>query len=119
MRRVSGVKQRLQAQFECTMSAAPQPQIESSVDKMNAPTAKSQTPPAHVGMFQLLNGVFVVGAVSCLARLGIPDLAEPGPKSADELASQIGADRRALDRLLRATAPLAVHAEGTAGTFWK
>src|SRR2546428_1686191 len=117
MRRVSGVKQRLQAQFECTMSAAPQPQIESSVDKMNAPTAKAQTPPAHVGMFQLLNGVLVVGAVSCVAWLGIPDLVEHGPKPADELATAIGADPRALYRLMRATACVGVLSEGPDGKF--
>ncbi len=77
-----------------------------------ATTAKTQTPPAHVGMFQLLNGVFVVGAVSCLARLGVPDLVENGPKSADELATAIGADPRALYRLMRATASVGVLSEG-------
>jgi hypothetical protein len=84
---------------------------------MNATTAKTQTPPAHAGMFQLLNGVFVVGALSCLARLGIPDLVEHGPKSADELASQIGADPRALYRLMRATACVGVLSEGADGKF--
>ena len=87
---------------------------------MNATTAtsaKGQTPPAHVGMFQLLNGVFVVGALSCLARLGIPDLVEHGPKSADELAAQVGADPRALYRLMRATACVGVLSEGADGKF--
>lgn len=84
---------------------------------MNATTAKGQTPPAHVGMFQLLNGVFVVGAVSCLAQLDIPDLVEHGPKSAEELAAQIGADARALYRLMRATACVGVLAEGADGKF--
>jgi O-methyltransferase domain/Dimerisation domain len=87
---------------------------------MNATTAtsaKGQTPPAHVGMFQLLNGVFIVGALSCLARLGIPDLVEHGPKSADELAAQVGADPRALYRLLRATACVGVLSEGADGKF--
>src|SRR2546425_5217391 len=82
-----------------------------------ATTAKTQTPPAHVGMFQLLNGVFVVGAVSCLAQLGVPDLVEHGPKSADELAAQIGADPRALYRLMRATACVGVLSEGPDGKF--
>src|SRR6266852_4115121 len=84
---------------------------------MNATTAKTQTPPAHVGMFQLLNGVFIVGALSCLARLGVPDLLEHGPKSADELATRIGADPRALYRLMRATACVGVLSEGPEGTF--
>jgi hypothetical protein len=87
---------------------------------MNATTAmpaKGQTPPAHVGMFQLLNGAFVAGALACLARLGIPDLVEHGPKSADEIASQIGVDARALYRLMRATACVGVLSEGADGKF--
>ena len=82
-----------------------------------ATTAKGQTPPAHAGMFQLLNGVFVAGALACLARLGIPDLVEHGPKSADEIASQIGVDARALYRLMRATACVGVLSEGADGKF--
>src|SRR6202007_2620469 len=84
---------------------------------MNATTAKTQTPPAHVGMFQLLNGVFITGVLSCLARLGIPDLVEQGPKSADQLATTIGADPRALYRLMRATASVGVLSEGPDGKF--
>src|SRR5437660_11808367 len=77
--------------------------------------AKGRTPPAHVGMFQLLNGVYITGAISCLARLGVPDLVEHGPKSADELAAAIGADPRALYRLMRATASVGVLSEGADG----
>jgi O-methyltransferase domain len=82
-----------------------------------ATTAKGQTPPAHVGMFQLLNGVYVTGAISCLARLGVPDLVEHGAKSAEELAAAIGADPRALYRLMRATASVGVLSEGPDGKF--
>src|SRR5260370_11905006 len=82
-----------------------------------ATTGKTQTPPAHVGMVQLLNGVFVTGAIACLARLGVPDLVEHGPKSADELATQIGADPRGLYRLMRATASVGVLSEGPDGKF--
>src|SRR5260370_406788 len=87
------------------------------MDATTATTAKGQTPPAHAGMFQLLNGVFVAGALACLARLGIPDLVEHGPKSADELATAIGADPRALYRLMRATACVGVLSEGPDGKF--
>jgi len=82
-----------------------------------ATTTKGQTPPAHVGMFQLLNGVFITGTIACLARLSIPDLVEHGPKSADELATEIGADPRSLYRLLRASAAVGVLAEGPDGKF--
>lgn len=68
-------------------------------------------------MFQLLSGVYVVGALSCLARLGIPDLVEHGPKSAEELAAQVGADPQALYRLMRATACVGVLSEGPDGKF--
>jgi len=76
-----------------------------------------QAPPAHVGILQLLNGAHVAGAVSCLAQLGIPDLVEAGPKSAEELASQIGANAPALYRLMRATASVGVLSEGPDGKF--
>src|SRR5437867_8364247 len=84
---------------------------------MNATTAKGQTPPAHVGMFQLLNGVYITGAISCLARLGVPDLVEHGPKSAYELATAVGADPRALYLLMRVTASVGVLFEGPDGKF--
>src|ERR1700679_1096880 len=80
-------------------------------------TAERQTPPAHVGILQILNGAHVAGAVSCLAQLGIPDLIEAGPKSAEELASQIKADPQALYRLMRATASVGVLSEGPDGKF--
>jgi O-methyltransferase domain/Dimerisation domain len=76
-----------------------------------------QRPPAHVGIMQLLNGSYIAGAVSCLARLRIPDLVEAGPRSAEELANQIGADPQALYRLMRATASVGVLAEGPDGKF--
>src|SRR5271170_8319831 len=76
-----------------------------------------QNPPAHVGMLQLLNGAHVAGAVSCLAQLGIPDLLEAGPQSAEELAKQVGAQPEPLYRLMRATASVGVLAEGPDGKF--
>jgi hypothetical protein len=79
--------------------------------------AQPQTPPAHVGMLQLLIGPHVAGAVSCLAQLGIPDLVEAAPKSADDLATQIGANPQALYRLMRATASVGVLSETPDGKF--
>lgn len=79
--------------------------------------AERQTPPAHIGILLLLNGAHVAGAVSCLAQLGIPDLVEAGPESAQELANEIGADPQALYRLMRATASVGVLSEGSDGKF--
>jgi hypothetical protein len=80
-------------------------------------TAQPQTAPAHVGILGIMNGGHVAGAIACLAQLGIPDLVEGASKSADELASQIGADPQALYRLMRATASVGVLAEGPDGKF--
>jgi hypothetical protein len=77
----------------------------------------TQGPPPHVGMLQILVGAQVAGAVSCLAQLGIPDLLESGPKSAEELAKEIGAQSQALYRMMRATACVGVLAEGPDGKF--
>ena len=79
-------------------------------------TAQPHTPP-HVGLLQMMNGAHVAGAISCLAQLGIPDLVDSAPKSAEELANQIGADPQALYRLMRATASVGVLAEGPDGAF--
>lgn len=79
--------------------------------------AHPQTPPAHAGILQIMNGGYVAGAIACLAQLGIPDLMDGAPKSAKELASQVGADPQALYRLLRATACVGVLAEGPDGKF--
>jgi copper chaperone CopZ len=80
-------------------------------------TEARQAPPAHVGILQILNGAHVAGAVSCLAQMGIPDLIDTAAKSAEELASQIGADSSALYRLMRATACVGVLSEGPDGKF--
>lgn len=77
----------------------------------------NQAPPPHVGILQILNGAHVAGAVSCLAQLGIPDLLESGPKSAEELAGRTGTQPDALYRLMRATACVGVLAEGPDGKF--
>jgi hypothetical protein len=68
-------------------------------------------------MMQILNGAAVTGAVACLAKLGIPDLVEAGPKSAEELAGRIGVNPQTLYRLMRATASVGVLSEGPDGRF--
>ena len=80
-------------------------------------TAQPQSAPPLGAIFQILNGAHVAGAVSCLAQLGIPDLVEDAPKSADELACQIAANPQALYRLMRAIACVGVLSEGPDGKF--
>jgi len=76
-----------------------------------------QTVPPFVSMLQMLHGLHFSTCLSCLAQLGIPDLVETGPKSADELAAQVGVQPQALYRLMRATASIGVLAEGPDGKF--
>jgi O-methyltransferase/methyltransferase family protein len=86
---------------------------------MNPENAKggAPAPPPHVGMLQILGGSHVAGAIACLAQMGIPDLLEAGPKSAEELAREVGAHPRSLYRLMRATACVGVLNEGADGKF--
>src|SRR5689334_10973124 len=84
---------------------------------MTATTGQTHAAPAHAGLLQLLNGANVTRAISCIARLAIPDLLESGPRSAEELAKEIGAHPRALYRLMRATASVGVLSEGSDGKF--
>jgi C-methyltransferase len=81
------------------------------------PQTASPEPPAHTGLMQIFSGGMIAGAVSALARLGIPDLLDSGPKSAEELAPQAGAQPGPLYRLMRATACVGVLTEGPDGKF--
>jgi hypothetical protein len=85
--------------------------------KMTEVSTKPQAPPAHVGMFQLLSGASITGVISCLAALGIPDLVENGPKSAEEIAKEIGSQPDTVYRLMRANASIGVLSEGADGKF--
>jgi hypothetical protein len=79
---------------------------------------QTQPLPPHAAVLQITwVAPLVAFAVSHLARLGIPDLVDAGPKSADELARETGADPDALYRLMRATAAAGVLAEGSDGKF--
>jgi hypothetical protein len=80
-------------------------------------TGPGGVPPIHVQMLQILNGAGVAGAIGCLARLGVAELVEAGPRSAEELAAQIGAQPGPLYRLMRATAAVGVLSEGPDGKF--
>jgi O-methyltransferase domain len=84
---------------------------------MSSPSAQPQNPPAHVAMFQILNGIAVASTVALIARLSIPDLVEHGPRSIDDLARQTSTHAPTLYRLLRASASVGVLSENSDGTF--
>jgi Dimerisation domain len=69
-----------------------------------APTAPGQV------MMQMIAGFWVSRTVYGASTLGLVDLVNEGPKSADELATVTGTDGRAMYRLLRALASVGVFA---------
>ena len=73
--------------------------------------------PPEAMLMQMLSGGKIAFAVTCVARLGIPDLVEAGPRSAEDLAKQIGANAGALYRLMRMTASVGILVEDSAGGF--
>src|SRR5665213_975687 len=66
----------------------------------------SMPPPAAV--LGLVAGMWAAKAAAVAANLGIPDLLAHGPKTAEEVASAIGADASAVYRLMRAVASVGV-----------
>ncbi len=66
---------------------------------------------------EMINGVRNTQLVYVAAKLGIADLLKDGPRSPDDLAESIGADRRNLYRVLRALASLGIFAENQDGAF--
>ena len=51
----------------------------------------------------IIMGLMTSSAVFALARLGVPDHLESGPKSVEELSETVGAQPELLSRLMRAT----------------
>lgn len=62
--------------------------------------------PASYRAFQLLMGLWATQVGVVLARLSVPDQLAGGPRLAGSVAEEIGADRDAMLRLLRAAATL-------------
>ena len=52
-------------------------------------------------MFELVNGYQVSAAIGAVARLGVADCLAAGPAHLREVASRVGADARALERVVR------------------
>lgn len=77
----------------------------------------SSTPhPAQV-LVDLGFGFILSGALSAAAELGVADRLAQGPKSANRLAEELGADSMSLYRLLRLLASAGVFTEDAEGRF--
>jgi hypothetical protein len=66
---------------------------------------------------EMIFGFTVSRAIAVAAQLRLADLIKDGPKSADELAGDVGAHPRALYRVLRALSGAGVFAEDADGRF--
>lgn len=78
---------------------------------MGATPPPASTPPPHVTLMQFISGPRVGLAIACLARLGVPDLVNEQPRSAEDLAKELDLNPQALYRLMRLTAAFGVLAE--------
>lgn len=76
----------------------------------------SELPP-HAKVLQIIMGQWVLGAVSALAKLAVPDHLETGPKTPAALAEEIGVQAEPLYRLMRATASVGILEELPDGRF--
>jgi O-methyltransferase/methyltransferase family protein len=70
---------------------------------VSAPVKETQLP-AQEQMLQIVTGFWMSRAVYVFAKLGIADLLQPGPKTAEELAEATGTHAPSLFRILRALA---------------
>ena len=84
---------------------------------MSEQNSQPSDPSALPRMTQLTFGFMASQAVHVAARLGVADLVEDGPKTADELAVVTGAHAPSLRRLLLLLASLGVFAEDAEGRF--
>jgi hypothetical protein len=66
---------------------------------------------------QILTGKWVSSAVSAIAKFGIADHLEHGPKTIKELAAATGTQEQALYRVLRTCASIGIFAELEDGRF--
>jgi hypothetical protein len=73
--------------------------------------------PNAVRMYQLVIGFVASRAISVAAKLGIADLVDEAPRTADELAQATKVHSPSLRRLLRLLSSIGIFAEDTAGKF--
>jgi hypothetical protein len=74
-------------------------------------TKEQRMPAPEAQVTSIIMGKITSAAVSALARLGVPDHLESGPKSAEELAELVHAKPDLLRRLMRATEGVGILAQ--------
>jgi hypothetical protein len=73
--------------------------------------------PPQAVLLQSLFGMMVTKSVSAVAALGVPDALEGGPLYYTDLAEAVGADQRALHRVMRMLSGAGIFAEHRPGTY--
>ena len=74
-------------------------------------------PSARDALRERITGFRVTQMIHVAARLGLAERLARGPRPVDDLAAAVGAEPRALHRLLRALASLGIFTETAAGEF--
>ncbi len=75
------------------------------------------TLPPEARLWELMRGALATRALAIVADLGVADALSSGPRPADEIAADLGADPDTLHRLLRALASEGVFEEEKPGVF--
>src|SRR5262245_792924 len=81
------------------------------------PTGDRREPAAGAALRQLIMGFRSRQLIHGAAKLGLADRLKAGPQTAQALAEAVGAEPRALYRVLRALASLGIFAESSGGGF--
>ena len=87
------------------------------LDTQFRPTTAPPEESAAAALRQLIMGFRTTQMIYAAARLGVADALAHGPRSAAQVATEVGAERRALYRLLRALASIGIFAETPDGSF--
>jgi DNA-binding IclR family transcriptional regulator len=72
---------------------------------------------SQMSLDEMVNGARYTQLLYVAAKLGIADLLKNGPRSPDDLAQSVGANRRNLYRILRTLASLGIFAENQDGSL--
>lgn len=84
---------------------------------MDGQTAAGKEIPAPIQMLQIISGFWVARCVYVVAKLGIADLIQDQPKTAEELAAATGTHAPSLFRVLRALAAVGVVTQDSGKRF--
>jgi hypothetical protein len=80
-------------------------------------TGAAHAHPPQAVLMQALFGMMVTKSISAVAALGVPDALAGGPMYYSELADTVGANQRALHRVMRMLTGIGIFAEHRPGSY--